>query len=640
MKKDRYLIRILTFCFIFLTNYRLFAVHDQYKIYFSAYSHTINAPWGDDWLEGIKTNWYATGVQLYILWDEVKPDENTPYDFSKIDKALDKIRSKELDINILVPMGLHLPNWVDFQMSASASSDGILHSGSMQIDDFHLDHDGNPISKGAHKWENRYLNLTSPNAINTMRAYYSAVVAHIEAYCDTNSILRSNVEITPSVSLNAEMELNTQWKMTGYSSHEKDDVTGFRKFLQDKYSSISAVIEAWEEFGDGPSITTWASIDPSNYNWHEKNLVYKDDYIYPNGRDYEYDYLKGRLDWLEFKQQQIKNLFDQFSAITTDVDFEIGLQIGCLHDNMLDYRGFLDPTSLLEKAHALRLADIAGYQATFAFSADYARSMCEYWDAENPSFCSRRGFSSETNWYLFGIKHNDIPSLPIAVKQSRSETISNIWADQVQKYYERGGDIHNVLGWGNSGAPAQFWFSGTTPRTYTSSSKRDMLVWNDSIVNPSTGWYRTFLAKLKDVRNTPRLTINATNAIQLSIDYFSSMPNRNDVFYLANSVKPRRIYTNPQACYQETGCDIITNHIIDKSPEYLNQYNYFSLTESSEWMADLTYNRLISETVTVTLRNCTLQSNGKFSKIAGSCDEKGKYRLFIAPDYQRLNSNP
>ncbi|MBL7074163.1 beta-galactosidase [candidate division KSB1 bacterium] len=578
---------------------------DYYGIYFKTFPWTIvEYP---EWVDAVVSDWGATGVQLEAVWRIFEPDrsdlEADPiYTWTQFDQSLDTLINKGVDISFRVRIGSLLPDWVDFKMDATSASDGLNHVGLFDKEDFHIGDKGNHIWKGqaplSNNNSNRYFNLTSKKGIETMTRFYEDVVKHIKEYLIDSGRYGSDrrpIEIIPTVNLVGEMELNSDWNMTGYSPIEIDS---FRVYLVNKYLTIDRLNSRWcSNFSNFSDIN---SID-SSWRWHEyKNMSFKD-YTYP----------PGRLDWLNFKFKQSKKMVDRFAKITKKYGFKMGVQLGCLHDYRLDFRGFYDPTSLLGRAYAFRLADIKGYKEVFAFGANYARSICEYWDWKWKDG-ERRGFTSETNNHMYGYVSGD--------SADYARELASIWADQVESYYDRGADIHVIAGgWGNSQDREGFFINGS-------------LLVKDSTIQ---SWYEEFRTVLQEKKGTNRQTVINNKAIHLSTNCYLIIANRSseNIFFLYNSVKPDSDYIDPSASYQDDGCDIVTNYMIIYDPGYLNKYNNFSLTKSSKYMSDEVYLSLMRTDIDdniVNIRNATAiydNGHGEFKTTPGLRNEIDKERI-------------
>lgn len=515
-------------------------IHSQtYGVFFKSFTWTINQD--PAWVDSIKSAWYATGVELDLVWRLIENKKGI-YSWNDVDKSLDYLLEKGLDISLRVRMGSLLPDWLDFD--EPLSDDGLPHRGNIDKKHFHIGHDGKHIWRGEaplnHNNSNRYLNLTSPASIEILTTYYDSVLSHIKTYFESKNYNKS-IEIIPSVNLVSEIELNSDWKMTGYSEIEIDS---FLVFLEDKYAGdINTLNKSWGSDFDELRLD---NINPRKYDWHEYRNKKYDEFIFP----------KGRLDWLEFKSMKLKELIDLLATITNKRGFKMGVQLGSIHDYRLDFRGFFDPTSFLEKAHAIRVADIKGYDKTFSFGASYLSSICRFWDEhDSSSHLKDRGFSSETNQHLFGYQSGNQRDY------IKNELVPS-WNRQVSVYFEHGADRHVIVSWGNSQIDS-IYVAGDYIRG-------NELVKNDSIKS----WYASFRNMLKSVSGTPRKIKQNDNAIILSNLYFPfSLENEgrpgSDRFPFFNRILP---ILNEQFDYPNLNFDIITDYMLKRDPQYIIKY--------------------------------------------------------------------
>ncbi len=628
----------------------------EYRIYFSAYAWTINDPnYGKLWLSAIKENWGATGVQLYAIWENIEHEPGN-FDFTdrggqgSFEAALTSIARADLDVNILVPMGIFMPPWADW--NEEISDDGLRHpvdpnvKGLFSKQDFHIGYNGKHLFKGEaplkYDISNRFFNLVSPKGIRAMENFYIAVLGYVKKRLTTpgdplyerykNNPNARPIEITPTINLVAEMELDSEMQMTGYSDLE---ITAFQVYLQGKYHNLRDLEAAWNV--NAHTFPGFSYIDPRRYDWHTTDKQFE-----------EYQYAVGRAEWLTFKFQRLQEVVNRFAHITRREGedlFRMGVQIGSIHDFRLDFRGFYDPTSFLENAHSFRIADISSYRDYFGFGADYVRSIANYWDwkygVTDPR--ERRGFSSETNWHLFGARRTDVLAPINLLYKIQATKLASDWAKQVSEYYDRGADVHVLFGWGNTQDLENFFKEGKYPTSPHVAA--NLLVANPAIIgkkNPNTGkwsggWYREFIDTLSAKRNTPRKLVISDKAVHLSGDYFSSIPSRaeSNLFYVARSIMVKRTpevpvnYQFPERSYRENECEIITNYMIENSPEYLNRFNSFFLTESSEWMPEKVYQALLKPDIGTMMRSATYINSpeyGKFWKTPGEKNEFGKIR--------------
>ncbi|MGH1363320.1 MAG: FlgD immunoglobulin-like domain containing protein [Calditrichia bacterium] len=571
---------------------------EAYGVYFTAFPWTINEDFGGDtgqlWLEAIRDDWGATGVQLYAIWSDIEPTRNV-FNWTDFDAALLKILNAGLDVNILVRMGSFLPDW------AEPDSEG-----QYQDKEFHTDKFGEIIAKGSDGTSDRYFHPSSSLGTDRMKIFYEKVVLHVKDTLVVNTPLlydyegtnhhsgraRRPIEFTPSINLTAEFELDSDWRMTGYSALEK---TAFITYLKAKYDNdISRLEAAW-----GDTLINSFTIDPANYNWHLE-LVDSDGY----------DLLPGRIDWLSFKSEALLSLANEFADITNTNGFRMGIQFGSIYDKRLDFRGYFDATPFMEKAYGLRVADIPGFRDYFNFSADFSRSICEYWDDQPGSIHTRRGFSSETNWHLStkGFAVTDPMVDPLASSHEvAANDLSDDFEDQMMAFYDEGADYHVIFGWGNVQARWQFWATsdGERPDPVSSITKDDLLVGNLTIIDTSgtNDWYHSFTDAIKTLttpsspsRQSPSA---ATRAIHYSSAYFSTIPvdsgviNGRDTFYMPKAIMNKN-YSNPNDSYPSISSDIVTDYMIEHTPDYLSNYSDYSLTESSNWMSDSVYLALLT----------------------------------------------
>ncbi len=648
--------KILLFLSLFMFTAGNSQYNGEYRIYFSAYPWTINDPnYGELWLRAIKENWGATGVKIFALWENI---EHEPGNFDFTDKggqgnfasALTKVAQADLDVDIFVPMGIFLPPWADW--NEEKSDDSLRHpinpntQGLFSKQDFHIGYNGKHLFKGKaplqYDISNRYFNLASPEGLAAMERFYIAVLSYIKQRLTTpgdplyeryhNNPNSRPIEIIPSINLVAEMELDSEMQLTGYSPLE---IRAFQVYLKEKYDTVDSLEKAWNIVPH--TLTDFADIDPRQYNWHNTDISYE-----------AYQYPLGRVEWLNFKYLQLLAVANRFAHITqTEGDglFKMGVQLGSIYDFRLDFRGFIDPSAFLEHAHSFRIADISTYLDYFGFGADYVRSIANYWDWKNghTNPLDRKGFSSDTNWHLFGVSRTSLFGPTNWVYKFGATQLARDWAKQVTEYYNRGADIHMNFGWGNVQDLENFFVDGKYPAP--PHIAKNLLVANPIIVgekDPLTGkweggWYREFIDTLWAKRNTPRKLLKTGRAIHLSGNYFYSIPSRayENLFYFANSVMPKNItelstaYKFPEWCYQPGDCEIIANYMIQQDPQYLHHFNDLFFTESSEWMPEPVYSNLIGLPNSINMFNATLlkdQRQKKFWKLPGYKCGNGKIR--------------
>ena len=183
-------------------------------------------------------------------------------------------------------------------------------------------------------------------------------------------------EIVPSVSIDSELEFPHE-TMCGYSDTEIDQ---FCDFLEVKYNnSIANLNSAW-----GSNFATFDTIDPKDFDW---------DNISP----YNYTYSAGRYDWMQFRTSILKSFIDECVNVTHSYGFKMGLQLGCIYDNLIERRGWYDVTPLIENVDAVRVAEIMEYTPNFIFGADYLRSICDFWERTTSNNLSFSTENQQTN---------------------------------------------------------------------------------------------------------------------------------------------------------------------------------------------------------------------------------------------------
>jgi len=595
-----------------------FAISQEnyYGIYFLTFPNVItDTRFGEDWfLNDITENWGATGVQLDVHLRDIHPrtpsslevlanPETPSYNWLPLDKALDRILAfphpilgtPGLDVHIRVRLGSLLPAWVDFYREGPCPACGLVHAGHLFADhDFHCDKSGHhnfkePPSKNS----NRHLNFTSPNAITYYKNILRAVAEHTMRYLLDHQFDFANrrpVEFVPSTTYkNAELEYNSDRKMAGYSKY---DVISFYNYLAEIYpepNGLDSLIACWGPANGAPRIQFIEDVDPSRYDWDVDSNTF-----------HQYQYPGGRLDFLNFRFKKLKGVIDLFSEAIKEVEanypvdkyLSLAIQIGSIYDYHLEYRGFLDATALLENVDALRLADIPGYSDYFKFSADYARSITNYWE----SMSGRNyGFSSETN--------NPV--------KKEHRTISKKWCDQIDAFFYKGADCHIVANWGNLDNKAAE--EVHLKKNYTS--------WDR---------YRIFAEKLKSLSGKFRQPHGRLNrAVHLSANY-APFRNVKENFYMPISVFMNADSKSEVRTYLKNNLfsyDIITDYMIAHSPNFLLPYRYISFSKGSEYMSDVVYQNLIKKKLYQSY--VPFQTDERYFKTAGVKTERGKDRSII-----------
>lgn len=534
------------------------------------------------WVNRIKTDWSATGVNLRLKWAEIENDAHA-LDWKSVDATLKTLAQKKLDIYIRVSFIFARPNW-------------FTQTGYYTDDDFHRRWDGgyylNPYllefnQSGAYS---RLLAFLSPNSRTRMKEFYRQVLTRLNQ--QPLAVKRRIKLVVPALSQDDESEYPSHtWiaakdsaEMSGYAKPEQE---AFVKFLQTKYNNDhNALNRAWGDGANFDAINT-ARIKIADYNWHRQQ---------PLGIAYVYP--RGRKDWMDFKTGALKEFLDELAGLTQTAKFKFGLQFGSFYGNDILYRGFYDPTALLEKIDFLITDDVPEYEPNFKFSADYSRSLCKYWDWKNSRLPGDKiQFATEANWPEYN-GHSPL-------------ILTEYWNRQLRAFYERGGAAMFVSHWGTSDIAE---IAGVVARVKDGKLRQQ---------------YPRWAAILKSMKGAPLQNIAPLNATHLSCEqalYFrsdSGFTGSTDYFYnngflvgknptryefpLFRFFKSRIADRRGSAAYEQKR-DVITNYMLVNSPAYVTtHYREFHLTATSYIMPATTYQILQRrELKNVTATNDTL----------------------------------
>ena len=213
-----------------------------------------------------------------------------------------------------------------------------------------------------------------------MFGFLSKAVKHFGEY--PNKIKRRIKLIVPALSSDGETELPFSTYddsektillnvLSGFSNPEID---AFMNFLENKYVTIDKLNESW---GYGADFKNFDKKEILIRNYHWDGI--KTD---RNSSDY-YLFENGRKDFLDFRTEELKKFIDTCSNIVTKAGFKFGVQFGSMYDGLTEFRGFYDPTPLIQHADMLITDDILEYYPNFEFSANYSTSLCKYWTWRN-----------------------------------------------------------------------------------------------------------------------------------------------------------------------------------------------------------------------------------------------------------------
>jgi len=551
---------ILVFLCFFLSEI-LFAQNSGFQIIYLA-----DTKYAADsvWVNKIKSDWSATGINLRLRWAEIENDTHT-LDWTNVDAALKILERKKLDIYIRVSFIFTRPGW--FAPPAYYTDDDFHRrwNGEYYLNPYILEFN----QTGEHS---RLLTFLSPNSRSRMKEFHRQVLAHLNQ--QPLAVRRRIKLIVPALSQDDESEYPSHaWiaakdsaEMSGYAPPEQG---AFVKFLQTKYNNDhSQLNRGW---GDGANFSaiSAAQIKIADYNWHRQQPITVS-YVYP----------RGRKDWVDFKTGALKEFLDELAGLTKTAKFKFGLQFGSFYGNDIVYRGFYDPTALLEKTDFLITDDVVEYEPNFKFSADYSRSLCKFWDWRNSRPAGDKiKFATETNWPEYN-GHSPL-------------VLTEYWNRQMRSFYERGASALFVSHWGTTDGDE---IANVLARIKDGRLRQQ---------------YPRWAAILRSYKNAPIQNISQAAATHLSCEqglYFradSGLSGSNDFFYNNGFVVGKnptryefplyrffksRIADRRRAAPYEQKRDIITNYMLVNSPTYVTaNYREFHLTATSYIMPASTY---------------------------------------------------
>lgn len=511
------------------------------------------------WLQKIRDDWNATGINLRIYKSSFPKFDNDFVWNSKnynLDYTLKKISEAGLDIYLRVNFTL-----LDMKDVSKNYTDDDLH-----------------IRSNGERFINPYalcpmLNLSSDKSRNNMLYFMQLLMQHLSALpLDVTNRIKL---IVPTLSPDDETEypFNSINFLTGNLDHDlltgfsNPEIKSFLIFLKNKYGTIKALNSAW---GEGADFTEFSSeqIKIRNYNWDGVKSDESDD-------DY-YKYENGRRDFLDFRTGELKRFIDDCSEIVKGYNFRFGVQFGSIYDGLIEFRGFYDPTPLIESADHIITDDILEYYPNFEFSADYSRSLGKYWSWKQNRTEPIR-FSTETNWPGYA---NYSP-----------EVLIKYWSAQLRTFYENGASALFLSHWGTVGSP------NNVPEK----------VMFDSLFPYYRSWQDTLAKyKFKEIKNIKNNKVfhlaneqgsKKTDVLRNSGLETSTFVHNNPFrienaenllfleFPLVRFVK-EKFEEEQEITYNHSG-DFVTSFMIKNSPEYIKiNYNDFFLTGTSKYMDD------------------------------------------------------
>ena len=518
-----------------------------------------------DWLSRMKTDWHATAINLRIRWYDVE-DANHRLHWQIVDRALQILDSARLGVYIRESMSIINHEWYPEFIA----------------DDFHQRFDGTfyrtpyPISSDTS--HGRMLNYRSPVARSRQIAFFKSVVAHLNG-----SKFASRIRlIVPVISPDDESEYpfhtvvvrdDGKTDVTMMSGYSRPEIHAFARFLENKYETVQKLNTAWAStFSSIPQVRN----EMKFFGWHQLS----------NDPEVAFRFPVGRQDWIDFRATELKKFLDTLRDVSYKVAkrFPFGLQFGCFYDNIIQFRGFYDPTPLLEKADMFITDEPAEYFPNFGFAANYSRTIARFWNWKNRQTLKRQvTFAVETNWPGYG-------SDPQHHKGYTPEALSRIWAAQLRTFYQKGASALFISHWGTTDL--------AVPNHITDSIKSGAYMGSDQYLV----WSRT-LARFA----IPVLQVEHPNAIHVGCrqalvvgegdnrhlysfgDKIGVDTGRVD-FYKGYKELP--FYRFPFRNFSLSGTefsidssesyDVVTDYMIEASPEFARkQYKRIFLTPSS-----------------------------------------------------------
>jgi hypothetical protein len=461
--------------------------------------------------------------------------------------ALDLIQSYELDLYV----GINLSSVPGFLVAK------------LPEEYFQIRFDGKPAVKSR---VTPLLNFAHSQGRKLMTGYYSDVLNLLKNYPNVR-------EAIPLFTWDAETEYPHQIQ-TGYSPAMR---TAFQNYLMEEYDNdIQSLNRKWQRGNHSTSYHTFneINIDPS---WGDPDNVYDEFGNYRNSY--------GRIEWINFKTEQLNDLLSIFVAENHRVGYRLPLQTGCTFDALIERRGWYDYTPLLENTDGVRVADIAGREESFEFHANYIRSLLEYWNwvnrKEKTDRYSPYVFSTESNWPGYS---NYSP-----------EQLTTIWSRQLRAFYLQGAETHFIHSWFNLANP-------------------DLLL-------DSYQPYKAWIDSLGQYRNKPIVKpATPTSAI-----FYSSL--RSAVYHGYDRERKTELENFESLVPYHKDFQIITDYMVQENPEYLNQFKELFFTSNSEIMSESTLQDLLNPVIKTQFIITTYNDpEKKYLKVPGFRDETGKLR--------------
>jgi len=522
------------------------------------YQADVQYAYSPTWLKKMKNDWKATAINLRIYrcmverFDGSLDWNNKSY---RVDSTLKSIANAGLNIYLRISYSS-----LTLQDVNQKYTD----------DDFHIRSNGERFLN-VYEISKPLLNITSQKSRGDMVGFLSKLVNHLNKL---SSVVRSKIKlIVPALSPDDETEFpfttyDNSTKsfiynvLTGYSSPE---IAAFMKFLEKKYVSINALNESW---GNGARFTHFDSdqIRIRTYNWDGIRIE-------PKVPEY-YKYEIGRTDFLDFRREELKKFIDDCSLIVKKARFKFGVQFGSMYDGLIEFRGFYDPTPLIEKVDQFITDDILEYYPNFSFSADYARSLSNYWTWKNKTK-KRISFGTESNWPGYA--------------EHKPEDLIKYWSLQVRTFYEKGASCLFISQWGTVGGP-----NDISEKVLANSIAHDYRAWKDTLLK---------------FQNVPIKIVTNDCVYQLACEqglhYRKNSDHNKSIIpsyihnngFIVGNISGKNIMEfplnrfskltgeNEKNNFYDSKGDFVTNYMLQQSPDYVKRnYKKFYLTGTSVFM--------------------------------------------------------
>jgi len=443
--------------FLFTTVFILFAVNilqaqsTGFEIVYNAdfkYAKRL------EWVQKIRDDWHATGINLRIRWrDVIKANvipstslSNSDCVWDSVDAALSTIASSipstpYLDIYIRINMSETNTAWQStLQTSAYDSMMAKAYDGNIYSNAY-----TDNITRGP-----RMFSILSNGARNIMEKFYRLVLDHLN-----NSPYKNRIKlIVPTFSQDDESDLpshtrriiagvDKDWpESTGFSIGER---RSFKFYLIQRYANnINKLNEKW-----GTYFSSFDQIESQmiNWNWHS---------IGDYGNGYlTITYPKGKKEWVDFKTETLRQFHNKLASIAheTNYNFKYGIQLAPIYLNGAEDRGYYDPTSIFEEADFIIAADGPQMDLNHNWIADVTRSIANYWSFEkNKTLDDKVKFATELSWMDYNIINGydvDGTTWTSSQKTTGADSLTFYYTNLMNSFYNKGASAIFLSHWGN-----------------------------------------------------------------------------------------------------------------------------------------------------------------------------------------------